>query len=397
MNLKRLGLILFILFSPLLLSAQRSKTQTQDKLSSVRKEIEALNAQIKATDARSSDALSRLTLTRKKISASKKLAGAIQEQVDSINSAIAIMQGDIDSESENLQRMEDAYEKVVRSAYLLRNRKMSLLLVLSGDNLSQMFRRAVYLRVLSQEIRTRANEINARKRDLSLSIEELEELKRESTALLSQRNTELSSLKAAERREQNEITSLKKNRKRYEKQLATKKKEAERLNKTLKDLIAKENKSKKSPASKSDHKSRQTDTRLNAAFAASKGKLPYPVEGTVVESFGEHWHPVYTKVKLPFNNGCNIATAADAPVHAVYEGEVRNVVLIPGYNQCVLIAHGDYYTFYCKLKDVRVKAGDRVRQGDILGLVDSIAGDTQLHFQLWQESDPQDPELWLKR
>jgi murein DD-endopeptidase MepM/ murein hydrolase activator NlpD len=51
---------------------------------------------------------------------------------------------------------------------------------------------------------------------------------------------------------------------------------------------------------------------------------------------------------------------------------------------------------YCKLKNVSVKADDKVKTGDVLGTVDTINGQTQLHFELWQGKKPQNPESWLK-
>ena len=116
----------------------------------------------------------------------------------------------------------------------------------------------------------------------------------------------------------------------------------------------------------------------------------------MIESFGQHYHPVNKSVKLPFNNGVNIATANAAQVKAVFDGEVRQVIVMPGYNQCVLIQHGEYFTFYCKLGSVSVKAGDKVKTGQTIGKVDTIAGETELHFQLWKGRAPQDPELWLR-
>ena len=71
--------------------------------------------------------------------------------------------------------------------------------------------------------------------------------------------------------------------------------------------------------------------------------------------------------------------------------------MMPGYNQCVLVRHGEYFTFYCKLRNVTVKAGDKVKTGDRLGAVDTIGGENQFHFQLWSGRQPQNPELWLRR
>ena len=69
---------------------------------------------------------------------------------------------------------------------------------------------------------------------------------------------------------------------------------------------------------------------------------------------------------------------------------------MPGYNKCVLIQHGNYFTFYCKLASTDVKPGDKVVIGQQIGTVDTINGQTQLHFQVWVNNKPQDPETWLK-
>lgn len=374
---------------------QKSKSSTQSKLNAVKKEIAALDGRIKANESQSADALSRLTLTRKKIDAGKVLVSTISAELDSINAQIAEKQIEVAQAERNLVEMKNTYEKIVKTAYLNRNKRSTFLLVLSGADFPQMMRRAIYISNASSKLQEQALVILHEKESLEISLNELDLLRKESQTLLNQRNTELNDLRSAEKKEQREINSLKSKRKSYEKQLRQKQKEAESLNATLKKLIEQEmaaakKSSSKSPASKGSKKA-SVNPALSNAFAKSKGKLPYPADGTVVASFGEHYHPVYTKVKLPFNNGCNIATSAGAAVKAVYEGTVSNVVVIPGYNQCVLVQHGDYYTFYCKLSEVRVKAGDKVKQGTILGTVDN-----ELHFQLWKGGDPQDPELWIK-
>ena len=58
--------------------------------------------------------------------------------------------------------------------------------------------------------------------------------------------------------------------------------------------------------------------------------------------------------------------------------------------------HGGYFTFYCKLARVSVKSGQKASTGQVIGTVDTIAGETQLHFQLWDGKDPEDPEDWLR-
>ena len=105
---------------------------------------------------------------------------------------------------------------------------------------------------------------------------------------------------------------------------------------------------------------------------------------------------MFKNLELPPNNGIDIAVAKASDVKCVFKGVVKQVFVMPGYNQCVLISHGNYFTFYCKLKSVNVKAGDKVGTGDSIGKVDTINGDTQLHFEVWLNTKPQNPETWLR-
>ena len=150
---------------------------------------------------------------------------------------------------------------------------------------------------------------------------------------------------------------------------------------------------KAADSGKSDQK---IDYKLAEEFSKNKGRLPWPVSGVVVDRFGQHYHPVFTHVKLPFNNGVTITVAKGAEVDVVFDGVVKQIVVMPGYNQCVLVQHGNYFTFYCKLKSTAVKPGDKVSTGQKIGTVDTINGETQLHFQVWQGNKPQNPESWLR-
>ena len=76
---------------------------------------------------------------------------------------------------------------------------------------------------------------------------------------------------------------------------------------------------------------------------------------------------------------------------------MTQIVVLPGYNQCVLVNHGAYFTLYCKLKSVAVKVGDTLTTGQVVGVVDSIDGEDLFHFELWNGAVPQNPEGWLRK
>ena len=197
------------------------------------------------------------------------------------------------------------------------------------------------------------------------------------------------------------VNQLGKDRKKFQQQLQEKNRQKEALNRKIADLIRQESQkaAKASSSSKSSGgktTSTAVDAKLSNEFAANRGKLPWPVEGAIVERFGKHHHPVYTNVELPQNNGVTLAVRPGAQAKAVFNGKVTQIVVLPGYNQCVLVNHGNYFTLYCKLKSIAVSVGDHVTTGQVVGTIDSIGGEDLFHFELWNGTVPQNPENWLR-
>ncbi len=387
--MKRLILVITLFLS--FCATGISQNAQKKEIERLRQEIAALDKQLKANEGKSADATAQLALTRKKVSSSKRLVAESERELAFINKEIKAKSAEIDRTQARLDENFAYYETLIRSAYLSRDPRLRFLYVLSGESIPQVVRRFNYLRSASDELRDEAQKIEERKAQLALEKSQLDSLRKVNMNLLSERNSELGKLKATEQKEQQIVQNLKKNKSRYQSEIKKKQKQIDALNKKIAQMIAEQNKKQKAKSSPQ----KKVDIQLSNEFAANKGKLPWPVSGTIVGQYGKHKHPVYKNIDLPFNNGVNISTATDEKVCAVFNGTVCQVVVMPGYNQCVLVQHGEYYTFYCKLKQVNVKAGDKVSAGDVLGTVDTIAGETQLHFQLWKGTSSIDPEPWL--
>ena len=208
-------------------------------------------------------------------------------------------------------------------------------------------------------------------------------------------NWKVNILQKEESESQALVNKLNKDKKRYQNELAAKRRQVEALNREIERIIraAMESKGTRKGGKKP---SAPIDYKLGNEFSSNKGKLPWPAEGPVIDHYGQHYHPVFKNVKLPFNNGMTIGLSKGTAVKAVFNGTVKQIVVMPGYNQCVLVQHGNYFSFYCKLGSVSVKPGEKVKTGQVLGTVDTIAGETALHFQIWEGRSPQNPELWLR-
>ena len=391
--------ILYILVPLLILAGPELRSQDikshEQRKARLEKDIELIDKQLADNKARSRSALSRLDLVRTQISNRKALVAESGRMIRKYSDEIYLSQLEINRLNARIDTLTVHYGKLVRSAYKNRDAKVWYMYILASDNLGQAFRRYSYFKNLSGEMRRQAERIRESRSELEARKNGLQKMKAEAEQVKAAREKELASLQNEEKESQELVSQLKRNRSRYEKELASKRKEINALNKEIERLIAEAMKASGKGGGKG--KVAAIDYALDAEFSKNKGKLPWPAEGVVVDHFGQHYHPVFTRVKLPFNNGVTIALDKGARVKAVFDGVVKQIVVMPGYNQCVLIQHGNWFSFYCKLQSTSVKAGDKVKTGQVIGVVDTINGDTQLHFQIWQKQTPQNPELWLRK
>lgn len=379
--MKRLTAILLCCLLAFTATAQSAQ---ESKKANLEKEIAILNKQLKENEKKSSSALNSLSLVRKKVSTSKKLVDESRKEIKSIDGKISEKEKEISRLQDRLDTLSLYYGHLVKNAYKNRDSRIWFIYIMSSDNFGQGVRRFSYFKNLARQMNIQARKIKDTKKDLELQKDELLELRKKADNLRATQQKQLNKLKEAETQSRKIVNQLTRDKKKYQKQLADKRRQVIALNKEISRMIQKGKSSK------------PVDVKLSKEFCENQGKLPWPVEGSVIESFGQHYHPVYKSVKLPFNNGVNIATEKSASVKAVFDGEVRQVIVMPGYNQCVLIQHGEYFTFYCKLGSVSVKAGQKVKTGQTIGKVETINGETVLHFQLWEDRTPQNPELWLR-
>lgn len=382
-----------------LASAQNTRRQ-ENRKAQLEKEIAILNRQLQENSRSSSNALSNLNLIRRKITARQALIEESNREIHALEDSIRVREREIARLQARHDTLSRYYARLVRSAYKNRDSRLWYMYILSSDSMGQAFRRFGYLRSFSREMSAQAVRIRETKAALEEEQQQLAVLKDEAQTLKEERVSAVSALRTEENQSADLVAQLNRDRKQFQQQLEKKNREVEALNREIAEIIRKATagtSSAGSGAAKGGKAATTTvDAKLSNEFASNKGKLPWPVDGTVVESFGQHAHPVYKNVQMPFNNGVTIAVGRGASVKAVFDGTVGQVVVMAGYGQCVMVQHGSYFTLYCKLKTVAVRSGDKVKTGQVIGTVDTINGEDQLHFELWKERTPQNPESWLK-
>ena len=138
--------------------------------------------------------------------------------------------------------------------------------------------------------------------------------------------------------------------------------------------------------------------------ASSTSKAAPPVDGEIV--FGFAVDKLLYSVTLDqwtTHPAADIAAKAGTPVKCVFSGTVASVKKDDTLGYSVRVQHANgRETLYANLgEDVRVKEGDRVSAGDVLGTVGSSAISEcalppHLHFAVLVDGTPKDPAKYVR-
>lgn len=115
--------------------------------------------------------------------------------------------------------------------------------------------------------------------------------------------------------------------------------------------------------------------------------LIWPCEGRVVSPFGYRIHPLY-KIEH-FHTGIDIANEYGTPIKATADGVVKFAGWQQGYGKAVVVQHEfGYSTIYGHLSSIKVKQGQKVFRGEIIGLMGDTGTTTgpHLHYEVWREN-----------
>ena len=375
-------------------------------------EIEEINQWLKENIQTTTNALTRLDLLTRQISSRKKVVQLLDQEIISINKEINSKETDIKTLEKDFETKKQQYAVSVRKIYFHKNNQDNLLFILSSKNFTQSYNRIMYLKTFSNWQKKQAGEIIERQNTISREKDLLVAHRNNKLNLLKERRSEENQLSIEETERKAEVQSLEKNKKKLQEDLADKEKQASALNRQIERIIAEEVlKSEKAAKSESGeirttevnggYAMTESERNLSSTFAGNKGKLPFPVNGNyrIVGYFGIHQHKELSKITTN-NNGIDIETSAGSEAKAVFNGVVSRIFTLPGYNNSIIVRHGNYLTLYSNIDQVYVKQGDKVNTGQPVGKIytDREKGNSaMLHFEIWKEQTKQDPLIWIKK
>lgn len=112
----------------------------------------------------------------------------------------------------------------------------------------------------------------------------------------------------------------------------------------------------------------------------------WPVDGVVTSGFGDRHGRLH--------DGIDISAPLGSPVHAANSGKIIYVGRMSGYGNLVIIKHSEnYFTAYAHMQSYKVKKGETVKQGAMIGEVGRTgrAKSPHLHFEVRHKTASKNP------
>ncbi len=382
---------------------KQTKKDLENKKKQLQNEIEYTNQLLAETKKNKKISLNQLVTLNKKITVREELIYTINSEIKILNKQINQNNETIKGLQNEYVKLKNEYAKMIYYAYKNQDAYSRLMFVFASKDFEQAFMRLKYMQQYNDYRHKQAEIIIKSKRNLDEKVQGLETQKSSQRVLLSSEQAEKSNLNSEKTEKEQVFSKLQVQEGKLKKDLEKKKKDADKLQQAIQRVIQKElEKIQKEAETENKPKPDKLlltpeSQQLSISFANNKNKLPWPVvKGIVSEHFGVHPHPLMPNIDIN-NNGIDITTSTGSLARAVFDGDVKAVVNMPGSGKFILIRHGEYLTIYSNLKDVYVKVGDKVKTKDNIGsiLFDEDDSKTLLHFEIWKGQVKLDPESWL--
>ncbi len=408
------GVFILFIFLSLVLKGQTKDELKKQKLE-IENEIKYTSELLNKNNANKTQSLNYLKVLKQKIKSHERLLITLNIEINLLDKSVkrtelAIYQATraIALEEQNLKRLKDEYAKMIYAANKKKDSRNNIMFIISADDFNQAYKRILYLKQYSEfrkmqaiKIRRTHDDLIQKKENLSKQKVNLIKESAEKNRLVSVKKDELERVNIIKSEEQGLLKKVRKREIKFKNQLVAQKKKAEELDKKIRKIIEEEIRTAREAAkrNKEDNKYGLTPEALtlSSEFAKNQGKLPWPLEkGVVISTYGKQKHVVFSGVET-FNNGIDIATERNTIVRAVFDGTISRIFFIKGEGKAILINHGEYFSVYSGLKEVQVKAGEKILAKEKIGIVitNEEENKTQLHFEIWRGYNKEDPSKWL--
>lgn len=372
-------------------AAQDSEDRLRDereRLDSLRRERQALQQRMSQLRGSMHDLSEEVTLLDRQASTTARLVRSLDKQLAAINLEVGNTTADLVRAEDELAAQNAVLRRRLIDIYK-RGPLYSVQVLLSAESFGALVSRYKFLHLLARRDRALAGRIQGLRDQIQ---------RQRSNLVRFQNDIELS--REEKEREERRLRELQEQRGRSLAQARRRSRDVEaRLRRVavderrLTNVIA----SLEEARLRSERASPGRAATPSTLRTADLGRLDWPVEGTILYSFGRVVNPNNTTTRW---NGIGIAAETGTAVRSVAAGRVVVAGAMGTYGQTVIVQHGGGdYSVYASLSRIAVTKDAVISKGDVVGSVGTADPDlpAHLHFEIRPQGRPVDPLDWLRR
>lgn len=391
------------------------RAEARQQIEAARKDVAELQKLLKQIEQEKSAVHKQLQTTESEM-------GELEKQVDSLQQEIDRSEAELERLDEERTTLEGArieQQRLIgiqaRAAYQS-GRQEYLKLLLNQQNPEKFSRTLTYYDYLSEARFEQVERFNETLRQLAnvesdiaaqqASLAEkqdglkqrraqLAEVRKERQQTLARLDKDLSSRDRKLKARQQEQAQFERVLKTIEETLARQAREAEQRRERELALAREEQSRRAASGQTSGPLVSSAGSSFGGPFANAKGKLPWPVDGRLVASYGT---PRGGDARTKWD-GVLIGADIGTQVRAVHGGRVVFADWLRGAGLLVILDHGNgYLSLYGHNQSLLRDAGEVVKAGDPIATVGNSGGQeaAALYFAIRQQGRPSDPALWCR-
>ena len=381
--------------TPLITKANPEVNKLEEKKKQITEEkeikkgkLDEIKDKISAKQAEVDSAQTKVNEYEEKIETLNKEINSTDSEINKVKESIEENTTEIDKAKKEQELKQEILGERLRNVYKSNLSDRFLYMILESKNFGELLSNITNIRTLVKTDNKLIDEIEELKKELKFRQEKLKESKE---TLDSKKNELLAKEKSlTEIKTEHEDTLNT-----YRSQLNDLEELEAEKNAELKSLAEKEDEIEKeiqsyfkpapssAPSTASSQGSSSSSSGQAPSSNASSGFIRPVASSTITSSYGPRVHPITGEYKI--HTGVDFAASMGTPFLAAKDGVVTTAEYHPAYGNMVIIDHGNgISTLYAHASELKVSAGQRVKQGQVVSLVGSTGYSTgpHAHFEI---------------
>jgi len=345
----------------------------------IQKKILEQKKKIKETRAQETGILNELENVGKRLARIEAELRKYRKSLRRTEAEIGEARADIAKTKKSIEKQKDWIGRKLRSMNRFGYSGDTLMLLINSGDLSQMMRIWRYMEAVTIHEHEVLADYRRNLNSLDDQYDRLKSLEADLRKKAERVRSKEDELADEKRTKESILSSVRGQREKHQRMLEELKEASRRLRKIIEE-------------------SSKMDAYSATGFPRLKGKLIWPVKGTIAIPYGQQRDSQFNTPV--FRNGIHIKTDSDSDARAVHRGKVIFAEWFKGFGQLVIINHGGgYHTLYGNLSQIFSKVGDIIKANQVIGKIGTsgILNAPGLYFEVRYKGKPLDPEQWLRR